>query len=475
MAFQQGLSGLNVFARALDVVSHNVANASTVGFKASEAQFADVYAGALNGAAATQIGIGARLMAVQQQFTQGNITMTGNALDMAINGNGFFRFQKNPTDQTPYYSRNGQFHLDNNGYIVNSNGCVLTGYGSPDGENINTAAIVPLTVGTAAIPPRQTGWSTMVDSGRGGVLVGINLDSRDRQAIGATDPEWTPLSPFSWDPTFNVNMFNYSSSVTIYDQAGAAHTMTNYYVRQGDSGEAARTWNVYTVIDNRYCASDAAGVPLPYQLVFNVNGTLMEVRDSAGVAIVGTRIPLDLENTVMQDGTQVSLMDDSAGPPNVNWFDQTVPGYPNGAFYMDLGNTTQFGMPHNVDANRQDGYIAGTLTNLTVSATGHIVGSYSNGQTRVMGQVLLVEFSNPHGLQSAGDNLWIETFDSGQPTIGEPGGGTRGIIQASSVEDSNTDLTKELVNMIVYQRNYQANAQTIRTQDQILQTIVNLR
>ncbi|MCL2075238.1 MAG: flagellar hook protein FlgE [Betaproteobacteria bacterium] len=477
MAFQQGLSGLNVFAKALDVVSHNIANASTVGFKASEAQFADVYAGALSGASSTQIGIGSRLMAVQQQFVQGNISMTGNALDMAINGNGFFRFQKSPYDMTPYYSRNGQFHLDKEGYITNSNGCVLTGYGSPDGEVINTASIVPLTVGTAAIPPKQTGWSTTVDSGRGGVTIGLNLDRRDKQALSLAsgDPEWMQLSPFAWDATFNTNMFSYSSSVTVYDQAGASHTLTNYYVREGDSGTDERTWRVYSVIDNKYLASDTAGVPVYYQLVFNVNGTLADVQDQNGVSLGSTRIPLDLANTVTQDGTSVNLMDDSGGPPDVNWFDATVPGNPNGAFYMDLGSTTQFGMPYNVDANRQDGYIAGTLTNLTVSPTGHIVASYSNGQTKLMGQALLVEFSNPHGLQSVGDNLWIETFESGQPTMGEPGGGTRGVIQASSVEDSNTDLTKELVNMIVYQRNYQANAQTIRTQDQIMQTIVNLR
>jgi flagellar hook protein FlgE len=501
MAFQQGLSGLNVFSKALDVVGHNIANASTVGFKISEAHFADVYAGALNGASATQVGIGARLVAVQQVFNQGNITQTGNGLDMAINGNGFFRVQESMDDATAYYTRNGQFHLDKDGYIRNSNGYLLTGYASPDGVNINTAAIVPLSVGNSAIPPEQTGWTSLTNSGMGGVIMGLNLDNRDTKALSVLNPantdDWTVLQPFAWDYSFNVNMFNYSSSVTIYDQSGMAHTMTNYYVREADSGTDAQTWRVYTVIDNQYIASDGSGDgtstndnPVYYKLVFNINGTFNHVEDASGNTLTGSRYPLDLSKTMMKDGsttpyapaTQVNMMDPNATPPDYNWFVPTAAPVvtsggttPNGAFYVDLGQTTQFGMPFDVNSNRQDGYIAGRLTNITISDTGHIVGSYSNGQTKAMGQVLLAEFINPHGLQHAGDNLWIETFESGQPTVGVPGGGTRGKIIATSVEDSNTDLTKELVNMIIFQRNYQANAQTIRTQDQILQTVVNLK
>jgi flagellar hook protein FlgE len=185
---------------------------------------------------------------------------------------------------------------------------------------------------------------------------------------------------------------------------------------------------------------------------------------------------MDMSATTMQDGSTWDLTTDvPATPPDgsYNWFKDTTPS--GNAFYLDLGGTTQFGMPSNVDAIKQDGYIAGSLTNLSVSQEGYVMASYSNGQSKMMGQVILAEFANPNGLQSVGSNMWIETYTSGQPTIGEPGGGTRGIIQSGSVEDSNTDLTQELVNMIVMQRNYQANAQTIRTQDQILQTLVNLR
>jgi len=462
MAFQQGLSGLNVFAKALDVVSNNIANASTVGFKSAQAQFADVYAGALNGAGATQVGIGASLPAVMQQFTQGNIATTNNPLDIAINGNGFFRLQKDPLDQSGYYSRNGQFILNKDGFIVNStNGGFLTGYASPDGVKVDSAGIVPLSVGTAGIEPKQTGWSSILDAAQGGLTIAVNLDNRDNKATTVTSPDWTPLTPFAWDPTFNTNMYNYSTSATIYDQAGAAHTLTNYYVRRGDTGADARTWDVFSVIDNRYLASST-----PNTLVFNPDGTLVGLPTDY-------RFPLDLSNTAMQDGASMDLTSDTG----LNWFDQdhgmTPPaGF---AFYMDLGKTTQFGMAYNPDNIAQDGYTAGTLTRLSVDEAGYVLGNYSNGQTKLMGQAVLAEFTNPNGLQNMGDNFWIETFASGQPTIGTPSAGTRGKLQSGAVEESNTDLTQELVDMIVMQRNYQANAQSIKTQDQILQTLVNLR
>jgi flagellar hook protein FlgE len=460
MAFQQGLSGLNVYSRALDLVSNNIANASTVGFKAGQAHFADMYAGALNGlSSGSQIGIGVNLMAVQQLFTQGNISTTGNPLDIAINGNGFYRLQKSPTDMTGYYTRNGQFHLDNKGYIVNSNGGYLTGYASIDGVAVNNASIVPLTVGNASIPSEQTGWSYMQDATKSGLFLGVNLDSRDKRAATVSDPEWTALDPFMWDNTFNPNMFSYSTSAEIFDQTGAAHILTNYYVRQGDSGTAARTWDVYTVIDNKYLVSTTPTATLE----FEPNGTL-----TPGTT---TRIPLDLSATVMRDGTTVDLTDPVATPPDQSWFNQD-PGY---AFHMDLGATTQFGLAFNQDSAIQDGYTAGSLTKLDIDERGFVVAGYSNGKTKIMGQIILAEFKNPNGLQSIGNNMWIETFSSGQPTIGEPSAGTRGTLQSGSVEDSNTDLTQELVNMIIMQRNYQANAQTIKTQDQILQTLVNLR
>jgi flagellar hook protein FlgE len=468
MAFQQGLSGLNAYSRALDVISNNVANASTVGFKESQAHFGDIYAGALNGVSSSnQVGIGVNLLAVQQLFTQGNVSTTNNPLDIAINGNGFYRLQVNPLDQTGYYTRNGQFHLDNEGYIVNSNGGYLTGYLSNDGVSVNYATIAPITVGAGSIPSAQTGWSTRLDASKGGLVLGANLDSRDQRAAMATDPDWQELQSFAWDSTFNTNMFNWSTSATVFDQTGASHTLTNYYVRQEDSGAASRTWEVYTVIDNKYLVSAGSTSPTA-ALEFNLDGTL----DTSGT----TRVPLDLSEVYDSTGAIVDLTQDTASYPATvakPWFSQI--GTPPYAFHLDMSQTTQFGLSFNQDSAIQDGYTAGSMTKMSVDDQGNVLVGYSNGQSRIMGQIVLAEFKNPNGLQSIGNNMWIETRDSGQPTLGEPGGGTRGLLQGGAVEDSNTDLTQELVNMIIMQRNYQANAQTIRTQDQIMQTLVNLR
>ncbi|MGB4438747.1 MAG: flagellar hook protein FlgE [Sedimentibacter sp.] len=473
MAFQQGLSGLNVFAKALDVVSNNIANASTVGFKSAQAQFADVYAGALNGSGATQIGIGASMPVVQQQFTQGNIATTNNPLDLAINGNGFFRLQKSVIDQTGYYTRNGQFYLNKDGYIVNStNGGFLTGLASPDGINIDSATTVPLRADSQGLLARQTGWSSEMDSSLGGLTIGVNLDNRDKKAVNlSAGSEWSALTPFAWDSTFNTNMYNYSSSATIYDQSGAAHTLTNYYVRQGDAGTDSRTWNVYSVVDNKYLISedptDLANNPTAV-VSFNPDGTLVDP-----VANNDYRIPINMANTWAAGIPPTSQPLDASG---FEWFDQPLgtPANPY-AFTLNLGETTQFGMGYSRDSLAQDGYPPGTLTRMSVDEEGFVLGNYSNGQTKLMGRIELVQFANPNGLQSLGDNLWVETFASGPAEPDTPGSGTMGKLQSGAVEESNADLTQELVDMIIMQRNYQANAQSIKTQDQILQTLVNLR
>lgn len=456
MAFQQGLSGLNISSKALDVVSNNIANASTVGYKMAQAHFSDVYASALVGSGDVQIGIGGNLATVQQAFTQGNITVTNNPLDIAINGNGFFRLQMNPNDQTGYYTRNGQFHVDKMGFIVNSNGGYLSGYSSPDGVSIDTASMGAIALGTGGIPPKQTGWSTEVDASKGGLKLAVNLDMREKKAETVTDPEWTQTTPFAWDDTFNANMYNYSTSATIYDQGGGSHTLTNYYVRKGDMGTDNLTWDVYTVLDNKYLVPNAGGGNST--LNFNPNGSLAGMPEDY-------RIQLDFSAVTAIDGSAMNLT--TGG--DFEWFDPAFD------VTMDMNGSTQYGSPHDTTEIVQDGYGAGTLSRVTVDENGFVQGNYSNGQVKLMGQVVLAEFRNPNGLMSIGDNMWIETNASGQPQIGTPGGGTRGALQAGAVEESNVDLTQELVNMITYQRNYQANAQSIKTQDQILQTLVNLR
>ena len=451
MAFQQGLSGLNTASKALDVIGNNVANSSTVGFKQATAHFADVYAASLGVGGASQVGIGTNLAAIVQQFTQGNITTTNNTLDVAINGNGFFRMSSNGTIS---YSRNGQFHLDNTGYIVNDQGLKLTGYpAGVDGViRPQTPTELQLTSDLLKLSPVATGAS--VGSEYAGVQASLNLDSREDSTT------WSPIAGGTVGvPSVDPTTYNYSSALSIYDSLGNAHTLTLYFVKEAATG----AWSMYGNVDGTSMATGGStlnmetGIPVQ----FGTNGQLTSFNGD-------TAAPFEMAVTLDMDGVVADLQS----------VDPTVPN--NGAnptltFNLNLSGTTQYGSTNATNRLLQDGYSSGSLSGLSIGTDGVIKGNYSNGETRNIGQMVLANFDNPNGLQSIGGNQWVETSTSGQPTVDAPGSGRLGLVQSNALEDSNVDLTSELVNMITQQRNYQANSQTIKTQDQIMQTIVNLR
>lgn len=398
MGFQQGLSGLNAASKNLEVIGNNVSNASTVGFKQSQAIFSDVYANSLNGSGASQIGIGTKIAKVQQQFTQGNITSTNNSLDIAINGGGFFPLSQNGSIT---YSRNGQFQLDKNGYIVNADNKKLQGYNGV----ITGGATTDIKIDPSDLPPKTT--TEVVEL--------LSLDSRS--AIKTSTFDYT-------DPT----TFNNSTTASVYDSKGVSHSLQSYFVKT-----AAGTWDVHVTVDGVSPAS------LATTLVFNGTG----INPTGGVATI-----------------PIAVTTGANTPFNV---------------VMDLSGSSEFGTNFSVNSVTQDGYTAGRLSKFNISADGVIVGSYTNGQSTTLGQVVLANFTNPNGLQSLGNNAWAESSTSGQAQVNTPNSGSLGVLQSNAVEDSNVDLTSELVNMITAQRVYQANAQTIKTQDQVLQTLVNLR
>jgi flagellar hook protein FlgE len=412
MGFQQGLSGLNGASKALDSVGNNIANSGTVGFKSASTSFADVFAASV-GSSSNQIGIGVSVASINQQFTQGNITVTNNALDLAINGQGFFRLDNNGSIT---WTRNGQFNLDKDGYIVSGSGFRLTGYLANSSNVIVPSTPAQIFVNTADLQPLATGGS----AGASGLEMGLNLDSRE-QVLGAG---------------FNANdpsTYNSSTSATVYDSLGNPHLLSIFYKKA-----AANSWSVYTTLDS----ANQAG---PTTMAFTSTGSLAAVPAGNGV------IAQTYASAVLGTGAA------------------------NLTFNLDMSGSTQYGNIFGVNSISQDGYTSGRLSGLSVAADGTIQGRYSNGQTRDLAQVVLGNFTNPNGLSSLGNNQWAETGDSGQPLIGMPGSGTLGAIQSAAIEESNVDLTAELVNMITYQRAYQANAQTIKTQDQVLQTLVNLR
>ncbi|HEY8706771.1 MAG TPA: flagellar hook protein FlgE [Burkholderiaceae bacterium] len=417
MSFQQGLSGLNASSKNLEVIGNNVANANTVGAKASRAEFGDMYASAING---TGIGIGVNLQAVTQQFTQGNITTTSNPLDLAINGNGFFEVSNGT--QT-LYTRNGQFQANKDGFITSNAGLKLVGYPAAKDGTIQPGAAMPLQLPTAGVAPNATGKIT----------IEMNLDARK----AVTLPLTTPQIDFS-----NAATYNDATSVTVFDAKGQDVALTYFFQKS-----ATDTWNVYATANGTSVKVDASGNPLPVTAItFPANG-------GKPTAPLGT-VPVDIPSTT-----------NAAGATTL----------PISAVALDLTGATQFGSGFGVTSMVQDGYTAGQLTGVSIENTGIVMATYSNGQSKPAGQLELATFRNPQGLSPLGGNLWARSYNSGDPTVGTPTSGNIGALQAGALEQSNTDLTGELVDMITAQRIYQANAQTIKTQDQVLQTLVNLR
>jgi flagellar hook protein FlgE len=420
MGFQQGLSGLNATAKSLEVIGNNIANSATYGAKSARAEFADVYAAALNGAGANPIGIGVNLVAVSQQFTQGNIMTTDNPMDLAINGSGFF--QVTDGNSPISYTRNGQFKVDREGYIVNNSLQKLLGYPASGTGVIQPGTAVPLQLPTSGIDPQPTA----------NISLEMNLDSR----LGVTAPAAAPLINFA-DPA----TYNNATSMTVYDDKGQDVALTYYFQKS-----ATDTWNVFITANGTSVGGTNLAPTAVTTISFPANGSA----PTAPAGAVAVNIPASTN---------------AAGAQTL-----AIPGV-----LLDVTRASQFGASFGVTDMTQDGYAPGQLNSITVENNGIVMARYSNGQSKPAGQIEIANFRNPQGLQPLGDNGWGRTFSSGDPILGTPGNGNLGVLQSGALEESNVDLTGELVSMITAQRAYQANAQSIKTEDQIMQTLVNMR
>lgn len=410
-AFQTALSGLNAANTDLQVLGNNISNANTVGFKSSNAEFADAYASAMTNSAPTygQVGIGTQVMTVAQQFTQGNIQTTSNPLDVAINGNGFFQFNYNGAT---VYSRNGQLQLNSGGVIVDGNGGELIGVQAQNGKLTGLSG--PLTISQAALAPQASS----------GLSYSLNLDSTNIPISSGT--------PFS---TNDPNSYNYSTTSTVYDSLGTPQLVTTYYQLASSSPTSGQTWNVY----------------------YSATGTASGTTSSGSL---GT----------LQFNSTGQVQPPSSGTINLQWADGANPS----TLALNFSGSTNYNAPNAVIAATTNGYGVGQLSGLSIDPSGNIYARYSNGQSQVMGQISLTRFANNNGLQNLGNNYWAETYASGQPLSGAPGSTNLGVLQSGAVEQSNVDLSKDLVNLIVAQQAYQANAQTIKTQNTVVQTLLSL-
>ena len=407
MGFQQGLSGLNVSSQNLDVIGHNIANANTTGMKSSRAEFAQLYASSLGNSGGINSGIGVEVQTVSQQFTQGNISITGNSLDVAINGNGFF--QVGLPNGTTAYSRDGAFKLNKDGEIITNTGAHLMGIAAAANGSIPSGgAVGPLTLPKEGqIPAVQT---TKLD-------LSFNLDAQAAVATGTAPSALVP------------ELATYGTSVTAYDAQGVGVPVSLYFTKT-----AVNTWDVYSSV-----------------------GGATPTLTKTGLAFTGT------------GSTPAATIGSLTLPSPTN---------PASTFSVNLNvvDATQYGSKFSVSKATQDGQSPGTLTAINIDAAGTIQGTYSNGKSVAAGQIQLATFTNVQGLAPAGSNYWMSTQSSGAPSAkGVPGTGNLGGLRSGALEDSNVDLTKELVNMMTAQRAYQANAQTIKTQDQVMSTLVNLR
>ena len=435
MAFNIGLSGLRAATSDLNVTGNNIANAGTVGFKQSRSEFADVYAASVLGGGANPQGSGVLLSDVSQQFKQGNINYTQNGLDLAVNGNGFFVTSNNGDVS---YTRAGYFGTDKEGFVVNNFGYKLQGYAVDANGNLQNGVVGDIQIETASQAPKAT---TQVDQT-------FNLNSTN------TIPTTVPFNPS--DPT----SYNSATSTNIYDSQGNSHVMTQYFLKTGPNA-----WQMNVLIDGRNPATPATSTaPYTAALAFSASGQLLTQTPGVGL-VAGANGTLDLAGWVPAAA-------DTSVPPV--WTPNGAAASPAG-INLDLRPSTQFSSAFAVSSVSQDGYTTGQLAGLEVDDTGIIFARYTNGQSKVQGQVVLANFANQQGLTPAGKTAWTQSFESGEPVVGTPRSGTLGALQSGALEDSNVELSDQLVNLIVAQRNYQANAKTIETESAITQPIINLR
>ena len=405
MSFNIALTGLNAANQDLSVTSNNLANVATTGFKGSRTEFGDLFASTQTGVSATAVGNGVAVNEVAQQFTQGNIETTGNNLDLAISGNGYFT-----TSQAGAlsYTRDGQFQLDQNGNVVTAQGANLQVYPPLASGGFNTGGLANLSLTTNESAPNATTTAQIV----------ANLPANATQPTDAT-----------FSPT-DSNSYTNTTSLTTYDSLGAAHTATLYFIK----GAAANAWTTQLYVDGNAVGTQQA-------LTYSNSGAL----------------------TAPANG-QIT-------------FPAYTPATGAAAMNMtfDFSKTTQYGDNFGVTAVTQNGYTTGKLTGISIDQTGVVQARFTNGRSTNLGQIAMANFANSQGLQQLGNASWAQTNASGQAVYGVAGGSGYGTIQSGSLEQSNVDTTAALVEMIQAQRNFQANAQMIQTDNQITQTIINIR
>ncbi|BCO18123.1 MULTISPECIES: flagellar hook protein FlgE [unclassified Alteromonas] len=461
MSFNIALSGVSAAQKDLDVTANNIANVNTVGFKESRAEFGDVYAASLLAGGKTKVGDGVLTQEVAQQFSQGSLQFTNTSLDLAITGNGFFATVPEITSRDFSFTRAGQFKLDSDNFVVNSNGDNLLGFPvNADGTSASVALSTtePVRIPDSSGSPQQT---SEVD-------IRMNLPAGD----SALDPaDFNPEDPLT---------YNAATSVTVYDSLGDSHVMTYYFIKDGTAG-VDNEWYVATAVDDTLVdMTDSAGADTDPATAVNVVGsntgnavTASKLIFSQGGDFVGMETPdgtATLDFKMQTEALGATILANGSDPSQQISID----------FNLDVNGATpneptQFASAFEVTSLEQDGLPVGRLTGIDIGPDGLVRATFSNGTSEPIVRVALVRFSNEQGLTQESSTQWKESILSGEALAGEATTGTFGEINSSALEQANVNLTTELIDMIIAQRNFQANSRALEVNNSLNQTILNIR
>jgi flagellar hook protein FlgE len=422
-SLSSGTSGLSSASAELSVVSDNLANTNTIGFKGGRAAFEDALAQSVVGGSG-EVGLGSRLQGVQRILSQGELANTGVSTDLALEGPGYFVVRGAVAGRTSnYFTRAGQFQIDSSGYLVNMGGMRVQGYGA-DATGTVTSAFGDLLVGSAASQPRASTTLTFR----------TNL-----QADAAIPPTFALANPSGTSSS--------STSVTAYDSLGNAHQIQIYFRKTADGGP----WEWHAIADGGSLTGETAGNP---------------------VEVAGGTLSFDNTGRLTAQTQASDFNPRNAVNPQPLTFDF---GDPTGAGGTGLLGVTQFSAPSSTTFVGQDGYSSGELTRIQIDKNGNVQGVFTNGQARTIGQVAVASFAAADQLERMGSNVYSQTRASGEPAIGAAGDGGRGTISAGALEQSNVDIAEQFVRMIAAQRAFQANSKTITTADQLLSELIAMK
>lgn len=399
-----GLTGLQAAQRSMEVTSNNIANAETAGYKEVRSQTAASYSGSSHSGVSV-VG------SVQNFEKRGEMVTTGNSLDLAIEGNGFFVVS---TKNGEAYTQAGRFQLDENRFLTTATGERLQGYAMGENGEVEEGTVVDLQIKDGNIPAKA---SENID-------FAINLD--------ADSPIKTlPVNLNTFDPS-QGDSYNYAQTTQVYDSLGQSHSLTQYFVHTGTN-----EWTTLYYLDGNQMMNGAN--PVSTQWGFNTNGELSEIN---GQTISATGTP------PVRPEVALSHPVGAAGSVDVT---------------LDFGQSSQYIGAFSVMNNDADGYPTGVYTGVKVTEGGMVMASYSNGEELAQGQVVLATFANEQGLNNLNNSLWTTSENSGEALVGAAGEGNLGSISGGRYMSSNVDLSSELVALTALQQHYQANAQAIST------------